>query len=70
MKPHQERVVTEKSQAIEKIDKLRAFLSGDVFLTLLPGMSAPDLRCQLGPYAQGYSAVFWVTTVMVAFGAR
>ncbi len=55
MKPHQERVVTEKSQLDEKIDKLRAFLSGDVFLTL-PGDERARLSCQLG-HMQGYSAV-------------
>ena len=34
MQPHQERVVTEKKELDEKIDKLVAFLAGKTFSTL------------------------------------
>jgi hypothetical protein len=34
MQPHQERVVTEKTELDEKIDKLDAFRAGTIFPTL------------------------------------
>ena len=34
MQPHQERVVTEKKELDEKIDKLKVFLLGETFSTL------------------------------------
>ena len=34
MKPHQERVVVEKAELDAKCDKLRTFITGDVFKTL------------------------------------
>ena len=37
MQPHQERVIAEKAELDAKIDKLTAFLKGDVFSTLSEG---------------------------------
>ena len=34
MEPHQERVVVEKKELDEKLEKLMAFIGGPVFLTL------------------------------------
>jgi len=34
MQPHQERVVTEKAELDEKLDKLKKFILGSVFPTL------------------------------------
>lgn len=36
MQPHQERVVTEKRELDAKIEKLDAFLHGDIYPTLSP----------------------------------
>ncbi len=37
MQPHQERVVTEKKELDEKIEKLDAFLHGAIYRTLAQG---------------------------------
>lgn len=36
MKPHQQRVVEEKAELDERLDKLQKFIQGDVFLTIDP----------------------------------
>jgi hypothetical protein len=47
MQPHQERVITEKSELDTKIEKLTAFIGGSVFLAL-PVPEQMRLSAQLG----------------------
>ena len=45
MKPHQERVITEKSELSEKVDKLETFVGGSIFASL-PGPEQARLSRQ------------------------
>jgi hypothetical protein len=55
MQPHQERVVTEKKELDEKIDKLSVFIKGDIYKAL-PGAEQMRLNVQLQAM-NGYSNV-------------
>jgi hypothetical protein len=55
MQPHQERVVTEKNQLDEKIDKLDTFRAGTIFPTL-PEDEQGRLNKQLS-FMRSYSGV-------------
>jgi hypothetical protein len=55
MEPHQERVVTEKAELDEKIDKLDAFRAGTIFPTL-PTEEQDRLNQQLS-HMRAYSGV-------------
>lgn len=47
MQPHQERVVTEKSELSEKVDKLRCFIGDNPIFYTLMGSEQDRLKRQL-----------------------
>ena len=53
MQPHQEKVVVEKQELDEKIDKLTLFIKGTIYASL-PAEEQMRLNNQLG-YMVGYS---------------
>jgi hypothetical protein len=55
LQPHQQRVVTEKKELDEKIDKLSVFIKGDIYKNL-PGAEQMRLNIQLQAM-NGYSNV-------------
>lgn len=55
MQPHQERVVNEKRELDEKLEKLIAFFGGDVFNGLLP--EDQDLMKGQATYMKQYSEI-------------
>jgi hypothetical protein len=55
LKPHQERVVTERDELAAKLEKLRSFIGGDVFRSL--DAAEQDRLIRRSDYMTGYHTV-------------